>query len=195
MNFPVDEYINRTWISPFYKAGFVFYKLCGKKRNIKFFITLFNFDQPGSPVSSYFYWCLQCKQNCVYIVVVQSLSCVWLFATPWTAAHQASLSITNSRSLLKLMSIILVMPSNHLIFCCPLLLPSIFPNIKSFLMSQFFTSGGPSIGALTSVFSVNIQGWFPLGWTGWISLQSKGLSRVFSTSQLKNISSSVLSFL
>ena len=64
---------------------------------------------------------------------VQSLSCVWLFATPWTAAHQVSLSITNSRSLFKLMSIESVMPSNHLILCCPLLpLPSIFPSIRVF---------------------------------------------------------------
>ena len=61
------------------------------------------------------------------------LSCVQLFAIPWTAAHQASLSITYSRSLLKLMSIEVVMPSNHLIFCCPhLLLPSIFPSIRVF---------------------------------------------------------------
>ena len=63
---------------------------------------------------------------------VQSLSCVRLFATPWTAAHQASLSIINSRSLLKLMPIESVMPSNHLILCCPLLLPSIFPSIRVF---------------------------------------------------------------
>ena len=64
------------------------------------------------------------------VVFVHSLSCVWLFVTPWTAAHQASLSITNSQSLLKLMSIELVMPSNHLIFGHPLLcLPSIFPSI------------------------------------------------------------------
>ena len=64
---------------------------------------------------------------------VQSLSCVWLFVTPWTAARQASLCITNSWSLLKLMSIVLVMPSNHLILCCPLLLlPSIFPSIRVF---------------------------------------------------------------
>ena len=64
---------------------------------------------------------------------VQLLSCVWLFATPWTAAHQASLSITNSQSLLKLMSTVSVMPSYHLILCCPLLLPpSIFPSIKVF---------------------------------------------------------------
>ena len=64
---------------------------------------------------------------------VQSLNRIRLFATPWTAAHQASLSITNSRNLLKLMSIESVMPSNHLILCCPfLLLPSIFPSIRSF---------------------------------------------------------------
>ena len=62
-----------------------------------------------------------------------SLSHFWLFATPWTAAHQASLSITNSQSLLKLMSIGLVMPSNQVILCCPLLLlPSIFPSIRVF---------------------------------------------------------------
>ena len=63
---------------------------------------------------------------------IQSLSCVHLFVTPWTAARQASLSITNSRSLLKLMSIESVMPSNHLILCCPLLLPSTFPSIRVF---------------------------------------------------------------
>ena len=85
---------------------------------------------------------------------VQSLSRFWLFVTPWTAAGQASLSITNSRSLPKLMSIESVMPSNHLILCRPLLLPpSIFPSIRVFLMSQLFTSGGQSIGS----FSFNIS--------------------------------------
>ena len=64
--------------------------------------------------------------------VVRSLSCVWLFATPWTTACQASLSFNISKSLLNLMSIELVMPSNHLIFCCPLLLPSVFPSIRVF---------------------------------------------------------------
>ena len=90
----------------------------------------------------------------------QSLSCVRLIATPWTAAHQASLSITNFWSLLKLMSIESVMSSNHLIFCRPsLLLPSIFPSIRVFSMSQFFASGGQSIGvsASASVLPVNIQ--------------------------------------
>ena len=113
----------------------------------------------------------------------QSVSCVWLFATPWTAARQASLFITNSRSLLKLMSIKSVMPSNHLILCRPLLLsPSIFPASGSFPRNQFFVSGGQSIGASASasVLPINTQDWFPLGLTGLISLQSKGLSRVFS---------------
>ena len=76
------------------------------------------------------------SQKTVYhqaLIVVQSLSLVRLFATPWTAAHQASLSITNSQSLLTLMSIEWVMPSNHLILCCPLLLlPAIVPSIKVF---------------------------------------------------------------
>ena len=80
-------------------------------------------------------------------------------------------------------SIALVMLSNHLILCHPLLLPpSIFPRIRVFSKSQLFTSGGQSIGPSTSasVLSMNIQYWSPLGWTGWISSQSKGLSRVFS---------------
>ena len=106
------------------------------------------------------------------IVVVQSLSHVQLFATPWTAAYQASLSITNSQSLLKLTSTELVMPSNHLILCHPLL-PCLqsFPASGSFPVSQLFPSGGQSIGASASasVLPMNIQGWFPLGLTGWSS--------------------------
>ena len=73
---------------------------------------------------------------------IHLFSHVWLFATPWTAACQASLPIANSRSSLKLMSIELLMPSNHLILCRPCLLPLIFPASGSFLMSQFFESGG-----------------------------------------------------
>ena len=100
---------------------------------------------------------------------VRSLSHVWLFANPWTAACKASLSITNSWSLLKLMFFESVMPSNHLILCRPLLLlPSIFSSTSgSFPMSQFFTSGGQSIGvsASTSVLPMNIQDWLPLGLT------------------------------
>ena len=108
--------------------------------------------------------------------------------TPWTAAHQACLSITNSWSLSKLMSIESVMPSNYLILCHPLLLlPPSFPALVSFQMSQLFTSGAQSIGvsASTSVFPVNTQDWSSLGWTGWISFQSKGLSRVFSNTTVQ----------
>ena len=110
-------------------------------------------------------------QSSVQFRPIQSLSCVWIFATPWTAACQASLSITNSWSLLKLMSIESVMPSNQLILCGPLLLPSYFPATGSFQMSQFFTSGGQSIEvwASASILPMNIQDWFPLGWTGWTS--------------------------
>ena len=84
---------------------------------------------------------------------------------PWPAAHQASLCITNSWSLLKLLYIELVMPSNHLILCRPLfLLPSIFPASGSFPKSQFFASGGQNVGvsASASVLPMNIQDWFPL---------------------------------
>ena len=116
--------------------------------------------------------------------VVSDPSHVWL-----SAACQASLSIANSRSLLKLMSTELVMPSNYLILCCPiLLLSSIFSSIRVFQMNQFFTSGGQSIGASASasVLPMNIQDWFPLGWIGWLSLQFKGLSRVFNTTVQKH---------
>ena len=114
---------------------------------------------------------------------VQSLSRVWLFATPWTAAHQASLSITNSQSLFKLMSMESVMPSNHLILCHPLLLlPSIFPSIRvfSWWVCQFFASGGQSTGVLASasVLPMNIQGWFPLGLIGLPRGETQNLSTI-----------------
>ena len=101
--------------------------------------------------------------------------------TPKTAAHQASLSINNSQSLLKLMSIEPAMPSNHLILChrlLLLLLTSIFPASGSFLRSQFFALGGETIGASASpsVLPMNTHYSFPLGLTGLISLPSKGLS-------------------
>ena len=108
--------------------------------------------------------------------------------TPWTAARQASLSITNSRSSPKLMSIKLVMPSSHLILCRPLLLlPQSLPASESFPMSQLFAWGGQSTGvsALASFLPRNTQGWSPSEWTGWISLQSKGLSRVFSNATVQ----------
>ena len=97
----------------------------------------------------------------------QSLTHVRLFAIPWTAACQASLSITKSHSLLKFMSIESVVPYNHLIFCCSFssCLQS-FPASGSFPMSQLFASGGQSMGvsASASVLAMNIQDWFPLGW-------------------------------
>ena len=117
-------------------------------------------------------------------IVVQPLSCFQLFSTLWTAVCQAPLFSTVSQSLLKFMAIASVMLSNHLILWCPLLLlPSIFSSIRSFPVSWLLVSSGPSVGASASasVFPVNIQGWFPLGLTGLICLQSKGLSRVFSS--------------
>ena len=117
---------------------------------------------------------------------------------PMTAACQASLSIISSRSLLKLMSIELVMPSNHLILCHPVLcLPSIFPSIRVFSNESVLCIRWPkywSISFNISLFN-EYSGLISLGWTGWISLQSKGLGRVFSQSQFKSINSSVLSFL
>ena len=112
---------------------------------------------------------------------VQLLSHVPLFATPWTAASQASLSIANSQSLLKLMSIQLVMPSNHLILCCPLLLPSIFPIIGVFSHKSALCIRWPKYWSFVSgsVLPMNIQDWFPLGLIGLISLQSKKLLSLF----------------
>ena len=110
---------------------------------------------------------------------VQSLSCVWLFATPWTAECQASLSITNSRSLLKLMSIGSVTPFNHLILCHPLLLqPSIFPSIRVFSNEPVLCIRQPKYWSFSFNISLSNEysGLIPLGWTGWISLQSKGLN-------------------
>ena len=119
---------------------------------------------------------------------VQSLSHVWLFATPWIASRQASLSITNSWSLLK------PMPSSR--WCYPAISSSVVPFSSgpqslpasgSFPMSQLFTWGGQSIGvsALVLVVPMNTQDWSPLGWTGWISLQLKGLSRVVSNTTVQ----------
>ena len=118
---------------------------------------------------------------------VQSLSGVWLFATPWTAARQAFLSITNSLSLLKFMSIELVMPSNRLILCHPLLLPpSIFPSIRVFSNESVLCNRWPKYWSFSfSILLMNIQDWFPWGLTGLISLQSKGLSRVFSNTTVQ----------
>ena len=135
------------------------------------------------------YWC------CWKIVFLQrdislfKLYCsIVYFATPWTAAHQASLSITNSQ----------VHPDScpSSWWCHPAISSSVmpfssllqsFPASVSFQMSQLFASGGQSIGvsASTSVLPMNMQDWFPLGWISWISLQSKGLWRVFSNTTVQ----------
>ena len=122
-------------------------------------------------------------KSCTLLCIssVQSLSHVRFFATPWTAAHQASLSIINSRSPPKPMSIESVMPSNHLILCHLLLLPpSIFPSIRVFSNESALCIIG--VSASTSVLWMNTQDWSPFGW---ISLQSKGLSRVFSNTTVQ----------
>ena len=119
---------------------------------------------------------------------VQSLSRVRLFATPLTAARQVSLSITNSRSLLKPMSIELVIPSNHLILCRPLLLlPSIFPSITHWKNESVLHIRWPNYWSSSYNISPSNEhlDWFPLGWTGWISLQSNGLTRVFSNTTVQ----------
>ena len=103
-----------------------------------------------------------------FISSVQLLSSIRLFVTPWTAARQASLSITNSRSVLKLMSIESVIPSNHLILCCPfLLLPSIFPSIRVFCNESVFHIRWSKYWSFSFsiVLPMNIQDWFPLGLT------------------------------
>ena len=122
-----------------------------------------------------------------YLLVVESLSHVWLFVTPWPATHQASLSSPTPEACAN--------PCPLSRWCHPTIWSSVipfshlqsFPASGSFPVSQFFTSGGQSIGASASVsvLPMSIQDWFPLGLTGWISLQSKGLSRVFSNTTVQ----------
>ena len=129
---------------------------------------------------------------------VQSLNRVQLFVTPWITACQASLSITNSQSLLKLMSIESVMPSNHLILCRPLLsCPQSFPALGSFPMGQLFTWAGQSIGvsASASVLSINIQGWFPFWWLVWSPCSPRDSQEASLIPQFDSINSSALSLL
>ena len=140
-------------------------------------------EQPGKPMDYILHQYLGENYSSI-----QSLSHVWLFVTPWTAARQSSLSITNSW-----------VCSNSCPWsqwCHPTISSSVvpfssclqsFPASGSFPVSQFFTPGGQSIGvsASASVLPMNIRDWFPLGWTCWISLQSKGLSRVFSNTPVQ----------
>ena len=119
---------------------------------------------------------------------VQSLSCVWLFATPWIAARQASLSITNAWSSLRLMSIESVMTSRHLILCRPLLLlPPIPPSIGVFSNESTLCMRWPKYWSFSFsiIPSKEIPGLISFSMTGWISLQSKGLSRVFSNTTVQ----------
>ena len=132
--------------------------------------------------------CLLDESKFSEVKSVQLLSRIRLFANPWTMAHQASLSITNSRSLPKPMSFESVIPSSHLILCHRfLLLPSVFPNIRVFSDESALRIRWPKCWS----FSFNIspsnepQDWSPLGWTGWISLQSQGLSSVFSNTAVQ----------
>ena len=137
--------------------------------HILLIISIIRAHTDSTPISTFFVRSVQ-------------LSHVQLFATPWTAALQAFLSITKSQSLLKLTPIEFVMPCNHLIlFCHLLLLLSIFPSFKVFLRSELFTSGDQSFGVSgsASVLPMNIQDRSSLGLTGLI-LQSRGISRVFS---------------
>ena len=125
---------------------------------------------------------LYCCRHCSVAKLEQS---VQLFATPRTAAWQ---SFTVSQSLVKLMSVESVMPSNHLILCrAPLLLPSVFPSIMVFSSESALHIRWPKYWSFSFNINVpmNTQDWFPLGWTGWISLQSKGLSRVFSNTTVQ----------
>ena len=126
------------------------------------------------------------KCGCV-ISSVQSLRRVWLFVTPWPAAHQASLSITNSRSLLKFMSIKSVMPSNHLILCHPLLLPSIFPSIRVFSSESVLHIKWPKYWSFNFSISPSNEysGLISFRMDCLIYLQSKGLPRVFSNTEVQ----------
>ena len=165
---------------------------------LDFYLTLIKLSSLILNIQGYFLFIL--PSNFIFLLIifvlmhqfssVQSLSRVQVFETPWISALQASRSITNSRSWLKLMSIESVMPSSHFILYHPLLLlPSIFPNESALLIrwSKYWAS------ASTSVLQMKTQDSSPLGWTGWISLQSKGLSRVFSNTTIKSINSFVLS--
>ena len=125
------------------------------------------------------------SHDSVHFSSVQSLSHVRLFATPWIAACQVSLSITNSRSSLRLTSIESVMPSSHLILCCPLLLPQSLPASESFPMSQLFAWGGQSTGVsdLASFLPKKSQGWSPSEWTGSPTPQFKSIRHTLMKNQ------------
>ena len=156
-----------------------------------FLISPSNLNSRGISLKKVFFHRPEChflkNQIKAHISSVQLLSRVQLFVTPWTTARQASLSVTNSRSSFKLMSIESVMPSSHLIHCHPLLLPSIFPSIRVFSNESALWIRWPKNWSFSFniSLSVNTQDWSPLRWTGWTFLQSKGLSRVFSNTTVQ----------
>ena len=122
------------------------------------------------------------------VVLVQLLSPVWLFTTPWTAAQRASLFFTISWSLLKLMSTESVIPSNRFILCHPLLfLPSIFPRVRVFSNELGLHLRWPEYWNFSFIISPSNEysGLISFGWIGWNSLLSKGLSRVFSNTTVQ----------
>ena len=184
------DYGISPWLSEGTKrAGLAGSPVWNVSRNVKWKLNFWRQHSKFSPVVSL-------KVSYLSILIfficqfssVQSLSHVRLIATPWITAHQASLSITNSRSLLRLMPIESVMPFIHLILYHPLLLLSpIPPSIRVFPTSQLFAWGGQSIGVSTSASILPMNTWdlSPSGWTGWISLQSKGFSRVFSNTTVQ----------
>ena len=138
-----------------------------------------------------------CLFSSVQFSSVQLLSCVWLFVTPWITARQASLSITNSRSSLRFMSIKSVMASSHLILCCRLSsCPQSLPASGSFPMSQLFAWGGQGIGvsAIALVLPMNIQDWSQDGLVG-PPCSPRDSQESSPTTQFKSINSSALSFL
>ena len=124
--------------------------------------------------------------NCL-LFVVQLLGRVWLFVTLWTAAREAPLSFTFSQSLLAFMFIESVMLSNHPMLCCSLLLRSILPSIRVFSKDSALPIRCPMYWKLTfsNSLPMHIQGWFPLGLAGLISLLSKGLSSIFSCTTIQ----------
>ena len=149
------------------------------KLQIKEYLNSALASEPPSPI-----WCWSAIQFSSF----QSLSRVQLFATPWTAEHQASLSITNSWTLLKLMLMESVMSSNHLILCHPcLLLPSLLPSIRVFSNEWALRITWPKYWSFSFSISRSNEhsGLISLGLTGWISLQSKGLSRDFSNTTVQ----------
>ena len=145
--------------------------------HVQLFVTPRTVAQQASLSSSHLLNCISSVQFISVAQLCPNLCDPMNCSTP-------GLPITNSWSLLKLMSIAWVMPSSHVILCCPLLS---LPASGCFPVSQLFAWAGQSIGVstLASVLPVNTQDWSPLGWTGWISLQSEGLSRVFSNTTIQ----------